>query len=291
VRRREQMSDREPATTEAGPEPDFDAAALTYVRFILQELKLSPSALAKLAGISSSTLTRPLNNERHKFMLSTKTIAKLAAASGINPAPFFRAASIADVTRDIYYAPDVYDERIWGKQPENDEDRPDSTIIIGKVAAGVWQEPRIAAIETHMPLLLTSATYRARDCFAVYVSGSSINRVAKDGEVLFCIRTDAWVEWLQSRPWPKEHHPSWPYEPGDMIIIERRSAEGPLIELSARRIKASRAGWRLETESDDPRYAEMAIEITGDDLLAEPQIRVLGRVDYVIKFVPRADTP
>lgn len=44
----------------------------------------SPSALARRAGISTTTLTR-LMNERtpHKYLLSSSTLAKLSAATGV----------------------------------------------------------------------------------------------------------------------------------------------------------------------------------------------------------------
>lgn len=45
---------------------------------------MAPSALAELAGISSTTLTRPLNNPDHKFKLSNTTLEKIRAATGID---------------------------------------------------------------------------------------------------------------------------------------------------------------------------------------------------------------
>jgi transcriptional regulator with XRE-family HTH domain len=68
----------------------FNAAALAYVRSVLKETRLTPHALATKAGISPSTLSRALNDPKHKFTLSLATIEKIAAASGINPGPFLQ---------------------------------------------------------------------------------------------------------------------------------------------------------------------------------------------------------
>jgi hypothetical protein len=65
---------------------NFETAALAYVRHVLSECRLSARGLAIAAGISPSTLTRALNDPKHKFTLSMKTIEKIAQYSGINPA-------------------------------------------------------------------------------------------------------------------------------------------------------------------------------------------------------------
>lgn len=68
------------------------SGALAYVRHVLKELQVSPSALALKAGIASSTLTRPLNNDAHEFLLSLTTLEKIKAASGVDYAPFLGAS-------------------------------------------------------------------------------------------------------------------------------------------------------------------------------------------------------
>ena len=59
-----------------------------YVRHVMEVKRLSPSALAKLAGMPSTTLTRPLNDPEHKFALSSTTLEKIAAATGITLSAF-----------------------------------------------------------------------------------------------------------------------------------------------------------------------------------------------------------
>lgn len=59
---------------------------LEYLNRVMSELGITASALAERAGVSNTTLTRPLNNPAHKFRLSNTTLEKIRAATGI---PFF----------------------------------------------------------------------------------------------------------------------------------------------------------------------------------------------------------
>jgi phage repressor protein C with HTH and peptisase S24 domain len=57
--------------------------AVDYVRHVLAVTGLSPTGLALRAGISSTTLTRPLNSAEYKFALTNTTLNKIEAATGI----------------------------------------------------------------------------------------------------------------------------------------------------------------------------------------------------------------
>lgn len=57
--------------------------AVEYVRHVLGVTGLSPTGLALRAGISSTTLTRPLNSADYKFALTNTTLSKIEAATGI----------------------------------------------------------------------------------------------------------------------------------------------------------------------------------------------------------------
>lgn len=61
---------------------------IRYVRQVLQKTALTASALARRSGFSSTTLTRALNSDDHKFTLSLATLDKIAAATGISYAGF-----------------------------------------------------------------------------------------------------------------------------------------------------------------------------------------------------------
>jgi transcriptional regulator with XRE-family HTH domain len=70
---------------------DFEAATLAYIRHVMAQGGQTAGGLARMAGVSASTLTRALNDPNHKFTLSMKTIEKIATFSKISPAPFFQA--------------------------------------------------------------------------------------------------------------------------------------------------------------------------------------------------------
>lgn len=57
--------------------------ALSYVRSVLDQTGWGPTRLAREAGLSQSTITRPLNDRRHKHTLSYKTLQAIESASGI----------------------------------------------------------------------------------------------------------------------------------------------------------------------------------------------------------------
>lgn len=58
--------------------------AIEYVRSVITELGISTSELATRAGVSSTTLTRPLNAQgNHPFSISRRTLEKIRDATGI----------------------------------------------------------------------------------------------------------------------------------------------------------------------------------------------------------------
>lgn len=61
---------------------------LRYLRHVLEKTGLRPGGLASQAGIAGSTLTRRLNAEGYKFVLSMPTIKKIEDATGIGFAQF-----------------------------------------------------------------------------------------------------------------------------------------------------------------------------------------------------------
>lgn len=72
--------------------------SMRYLRHVIAASGVSSaSALAKLAGVSSTTLTRPLNDPEHSFFLSRRTLDSIQKVTGISYAPF---ASTADKPLD-----------------------------------------------------------------------------------------------------------------------------------------------------------------------------------------------
>jgi DNA-binding phage protein len=67
---------------------DFGDRAIRYIRHVLDVTGHNAGSLAKAAKIAPSTLNRPLRNPKSVGSLSNTTIGKIAAATGVDPAPF-----------------------------------------------------------------------------------------------------------------------------------------------------------------------------------------------------------
>lgn len=62
--------------------------AIDYVLHVLEQKDWSANRLAGEAGLAASTIARPLRERDYAGKLSRTTIAKIHAATGIDPAPF-----------------------------------------------------------------------------------------------------------------------------------------------------------------------------------------------------------
>lgn len=67
-----------------------------YVRYVLEKTGKSPSALAKDARVSQTTITRPLNDPDHQFVFSNSTLEKIGRATGITYEQFLLHGSTAE---------------------------------------------------------------------------------------------------------------------------------------------------------------------------------------------------
>jgi transcriptional regulator with XRE-family HTH domain len=249
---------------------DFSAAALAYVRHVLHEKKMSPTGLAKRAGISSTTLTRALNDRKHRFSLSVKTLEKIYEASGINPAGFL----IEIGSDELNTAQDLL--RTTLAQPESlfsspsllsrDSREADVTAVVGTVAAGRWREPTILDAIRLGSVPIRHSLYRPSECFVCMVGDDSINRTARKNELLYCVRLDAVKHSLPDQA---------------VVIVERRSENGFKIELTARQIKRYKKGWILSFATTNRDLKEV-VDIS--DLFA-PRLRIIGLVECVFRLL------
>ena len=132
----------------------MEAAAIAYVRYVLNVTQLTPSGLAKKAKISSTTLTRALNDPNHKFTLSTTTLDKIAGATGIPMAPFFDAEDQVNLTTASHHPPEAFEARPQKRGVNRETPFSAMIVVIGEVSSGYWQDPSLAATE-HIPLFLS----------------------------------------------------------------------------------------------------------------------------------------
>lgn len=61
---------------------------LNYLASVLERRDWSMNKLAKLAGVTPSTINRPLRDKDYAHGLSPRTVAKIHQASGIDPVEF-----------------------------------------------------------------------------------------------------------------------------------------------------------------------------------------------------------
>lgn len=62
--------------------------AVDYILHILQTKGWSANRLAQMAGVSSTTISRPIAQNGTGHRVSRQTLAKIAKASGVDPTPF-----------------------------------------------------------------------------------------------------------------------------------------------------------------------------------------------------------
>ena len=234
-------------------------AAVLYVRHVLDALEISARELAKRANISSSTITRPLNDPDHKFTISTNTISKIYEATQISPAPFFEAASVVD----LRLAP-VSKEAQHPKEFSQILDR--SIQIIGAVEPGAWRDHSKSGFWSLAPLVLSHAFYPPIDCFGVVVNGDSSDLVTRDGDVLLCLRSSAINLEFVDR---------------NLYVVERVSADGSLTEWTVRAARPTSDGWELYYPSSNPAFNE--ILHARDDGLCEG-FSIVGKVEFVVRY-------
>jgi transcriptional regulator with XRE-family HTH domain len=110
----------------------------------------------------------------------------------------------------------------------------------GDVAAGVWIEP-IESQEAELERVPVAPDphYPLASQYALRVRGNSVNRIAKDGNVVVCV--DLAEAGLEPRP-------------GDLVLVERR--RGGLVEATVKRLRKAPEGLELWPESDDPAHQE-----------------------------------
>ncbi|UTY50448.1 LexA family transcriptional regulator [Sinorhizobium fredii] len=251
----------------------FDTASKTYVRFVLDELKLSPSALAKKAGIASTTLTRALNDPTHKYTLSMSTLGKIVKVSGISPNPFFESKDFVDMSMVPFASPNLYDES-WGEganatEGDISENDAHATLVIGEAAAGVWKAPELTRIEDGGLLTITLPRYRSIDVFGLKMGDDTCAPYIQRGEYAICVRRQA----MKREP---DH--------GDLVVIERWRDRKSLMEISIRRlIVPPTGGPYLRFDNPDTRISEridlpLDLDDTGD-------LRIIGDVSYAVRSV------
>lgn len=249
----------------------FDKSAKAYVKFVLDELKISPSRLAKMANISPTTLTRALNDPTHKFSLSMTTLGKIYKACGINFHPFFESQDFAELSLAPFTSKTMYDDS-WGSGANATEDdlakvSEGSTIVIGVTGAGIWKTPELVRIEDEGLILLSVSGVREADTFALRVGDDTGEPFVHKGEHVICTRRKA-------EKWSLGH--------GDLVVVERRRDEGYLMEITLRRVIETPNG-NPHLRFDNPETKIKEIIEMDHDFKDRADLKIIGSVNYVVR--------
>ncbi|MGV2980655.1 LexA family protein [Camelimonas sp. ID_303_24] len=189
---------------------------LARIETRLRDLGMSERAAGLKAG-GSAGLIRNLRRKPDQFP-RVDSVRDIAAALEVSPAWLAFGDEAPPVTPSSYNVP-----------------------VMGEVAAGQWLDVG-DAVDT--PRYETSSVpydsrYDPDDQFDLIVRGTSINRVAREGDYLRCLRFDA---------------PAAGLADGALCIVERRRAQGGQVETTAKRLR--RRDWHIELwpDSDDDRW-------------------------------------
>lgn len=236
------------------PMTDSRAAAISYLRAVLDETQLTPTGLAKLAGISSTTITRPLHDPDHKFTLSATTLEKIARATGVNFSSFFDAESHIERSTRIFYEETPFSQSASAPA--------EYVMVSGFVEAGVWRDPNFRN-PYEFPLDIVPVNGNPKDYFGLVVKDASINKLADVNDVLYGIFIRA-----------KDRTPV----AGTLLIVER-SLNG-LVEITARRLRGTWGAWELHYASNDARYNEI---ISTPKLDGSGEFKIVGQVAHILR--------
>lgn len=118
--------------------------------------------------------------------------------------------------------------------------------VVGEVAAGRWLEADDCVDEPeHDPVPVhPDPRWRADAQYGLVVRGTSLNRIALDGDILACV--DAYVANYE----PRED---------DLVIVEMRRNAGLLRQRTAKRYMRQSTHVELWPDSDDPKWQKPII--------------------------------
>lgn len=142
-----------------------------------------------------------------------------------------------------------------------------TAFIVGDVAAGVWTEPDVN-FEPIPSTVVVDTRWPEHSVYLLRVRGSSINRQAKDGDLVLCLDVFA-------APRSFQH--------GDWVVAERTAADGRR-ETTVKRVEGNQhTGYVLAPDSDDPAYQTPIRLGQNDGELVEVRA-------FVLEFIKPATT-
>lgn len=138
-----------------------------------------------------------------------------------------------------------------------------SVKVTGYVKAGIWQDVRVEGpSDMDVPSM---GGYPADVQIAYIVDGESLNKVARDGDVLVCL--DLIASGVSIRD-------------NDLVIVEMKRHDGEFVDRSAKRVRRTRSGFELWPESDHPDFQEPLVL---NEVAEDVEMVVVAKVLWIIR--------
>lgn len=136
--------------------------------------------------------------------------------------------------------------------------------IVGTVKASYWQDVSDHHEYEEGEFVPSASNFPPEWQYAYEVDGPSVNKVAKDGDILVC------VDLIQSM---------LPVEENDLVIVERTRYGGAMLERTAKRVRRTMSGFELWPDSTDPDFQEPIPMSSGDD----NEVRIRAKVIWIVR--------
>jgi hypothetical protein len=206
--------------------------AKAYVRYVMSVTGLSATALAKKAGMPSTTLTRPLNDPEHKFSLSNTTVQKIAEATGITLAAFLARDDRPEVSK--------------ARQPLT------SAPVVAIVEAGAWREvDEFDQSDPEWVSLPPDEKFPNATQEIYLVSGDSMNALEPHpitpGSRIVAVRYDE----IAGRS---------PLRDGLIVVVQRTRDGGHVRELSVKQVAWFDDRIEFQPRSTNPRHKPIVVK-------------------------------
>lgn len=224
------------------PMADYKAESLSYLRHLIAETGKTATELARLAGVSQTTLTRPLNNPDHKYAVKFQTLQDLSEKTGV-PLP----ESLVSARRAGL-----------GKAP--DELR--LPIRYEVAAGGFLRRDDLPQTPYGYRTVASVPPYEHDPQWLERVVSDSMNRLIPEGAVIHVVDAKA----IRYRP---AH--------GDVVVVERSYAQGSLVERTVKQVELTPEGPLLWPRSHNPRWSAPIPLVEGHEG-EDVTVEIVGRV-------------
>ncbi|MGG3813435.1 XRE family transcriptional regulator [Methylorubrum rhodesianum] len=231
---------------------DSDHAVLARIQSRLDALGLSERGAAEKSKLSASAIRNIREGKSQSPRL--ETIRKLAPTLKVTPE---------------WLAFGGEDE-IEAAKAASAALPPASLPVVGEVAAGRWLEADDHVdVPPYDPVpVQPDSRWPVEAQYGLMVRGTSLNRVALDGDILAC------VDAIAARYRPRED---------DLVIVEMRRNAGLLRQMTAKRYMRLSTHIELWPDSDDPRWQTPIIIPHPEDGLISTIDDDDGRIEVTIK--------